>query len=420
MARPRKPPPPPPEPKRRPAGTGTVGVRADGRIFCILPQDLDPKRRPIYGPGRRQRFTSREQATAWLDAEIVRRRNPTARAATLVEPLGTYLARWWRLYSPGWPIRTAKAHWTRTHHFASIGDVPLGELTPEVVQGAIAELQTATWQRMRKDGRPIGVPKRYAASTITHCRATLHQALERLVPHVLPYNPVRARRLGRGGESEALVWSADQAERFLAVAERSAPELSLGFRLILRRALRRGELLDLKWSDVDERRSLLTIDETAGDRLSESGPPKTGRVRDVPLSADLVRRLRKHRRTYPATSPHIFTERGHRVSFASFWQAWDRVVRAAGLPKITPKDARATCATILLDEGKPLPLVASLLGHSNVATTARFYARVIKRRADQTAQLGEDIDAALDQAAERARDEAPRQLRDSSGDGFSG
>lgn len=412
----RKKPDPPPKPKRRPPGSGTVGVRSNGRIFVVLPKDLDPRRQPIYGPKARQPFTSAVQATAWLDAEIPKRRTPSPRGATTDELLGIYLARWLRIHAPGMPIRTAKAHKARIRHWSSIASVRLGDLTPDVVQEGIAHLQTTTWQRHRKDGTPIGKPKPFAAITIKHCRGTLHQAIERLVPHVLPYNPVSKTMLGRVGDATQPVWSADQAAHFLTVAERAAPSLALGFRFILRRALRRGEVIDLKWSDVDRRRSVLVIDETAGDRIDQSGPTKTRRVRDIPLSADLLARLREHRRLYPSTSEHIFTERGHRLAFASFWQSWDRVVRAAGLPKISPKDARATCASILLDEGHPLPMVANLLGHSNVATTAKFYQRVITRRADQTAQLGEDIDAALDRAAERDQNGDGKATGGESGD----
>src|SRR5688572_12507704 len=122
----RKIPEPESRPKRRAPNTGSVVVRADSRILVYLPKDLAPKRRPIYGPGRRQRFVSREQATTWLDAEIVHRRNPTSRAATLREPLGAYLLRWWKLYSPGWPARTARVYARRIRLFVSIADVRLG------------------------------------------------------------------------------------------------------------------------------------------------------------------------------------------------------------------------------------------------------------------------------------------------------
>lgn len=398
---PRKKQSPEPEPqKRRSPGDGTVMVRANGRIAAVLPKDLDPKRLPIYGPARRQPFISPEQATAWLDGEIARRRSPGL-VATPDESLGSYLARWYRMHEDEWPERTRIAYKVSLQRWRGIGGVRLGTLTREVIQGELAQLRAMTWRRTKKDGTPTSKPKPYSPRTIAHARSVLHQALDDLIPDVLSYNPARARRRGRGEPPpEQPVWSTDQAVRFLDVAERTVPRFALAFRLILRRALRTGEVVDLTWADVDERAGTLTIDETPGLKRGTSGPPKSRRIRDVPLSADLIARLRAHRQAYSATDPHIFTGDGQRISLAYFRDLWHRTVRVAGVPAITPKDGRATCATHLLDQGWPLPVVAQLLGHATIATTSRFYARVVKRRAEQIARLGEQLDATLDRGAE--------------------
>lgn len=407
---PRKPkaPDPPPKPKRRSPGNGTVGLRKDGRVYACLPSDLDPKRKPIYRVPGGAKFASVEQARAWLDAEVARRRNPPAPvSASKAEPLGAYLERWYHLHSPGWPERTRLAYGSAVRHWASIGDVPVGDLTREAVQSGIAAMQRATWQRFRKDGTPIGEPKPYSRRTIQLARSVLHQALDVLVPDVLAHNPTaRARTGGRVADTEQPVWSSEQAARFLATAERVVPQFALAFRLILRRALRIGEAIALTWADVDEPASVLRVDETAGIRRGLSGPTKTRKIRDVPLSTDLAARLRAHRRAYPATDPHVFTVDGERVSATWLRGRWHHVVRVASLPSITPKDGRATCATSLLDAGHPLPEVSRLLGHASVATTANFYARVVKRRAEQTARLGERLDTLLDGAPEDAEGDA--------------
>lgn len=85
---------PAPVPTRRKRGTGSVAVRADGRVAITLPADLDPERRPLYSPpGTRTAWASVEQAARWLDAEVARRRNPAPERATGDEQLGAYLAR---------------------------------------------------------------------------------------------------------------------------------------------------------------------------------------------------------------------------------------------------------------------------------------------------------------------------------------
>lgn len=400
----RRKPTPPPKPKRRAPNSGSVTVRADKRVAVVLPKDLDPERTVIYSPpGTRQPFASREAGLLWLDAEIAYRRNPSLKSARPDELLGAYLARWYRNNSPDWPERTVKAYELSLRRWKIIGDVPLRQLTRDVISDALAEMRRQTWVRKKKDGTPTSKPKPYSARTIQHARTLLYQALEDLVPDVLPFNPAKLRRRARKApEPEQPVWSADQADRFLDVAEKIEPRIALGFRLILWRALRTGEVVDLTWADVNERAHALTIDETAGLRRGSSGPTKTRRVRDVPLSADLIARLKAHRRQYPATDPHIFTIRGERISLAYFRDLWRHVVRVAQLPLITPKDGRATCATTLLDAGWPLPVVSQLLGHTNIVTTATFYARIVKRRAEQVAQLGEQLDASITKAVKDA------------------
>ena len=166
------------KPKRRPPNSGSVLVRKDGRIAVVLPPGLDHRRRPIYSPGRRIPWASVEQATAWLDSRIHELRNPTPRGATLSEPLGAYLERWWRLYRPGWPERTARAYRRRILLFVSIGGVPLGSLTHEVVMGAVSGLQMGTWRRRKRSPSgmvPYGPGHPYTPSTIRAARATLHR-----------------------------------------------------------------------------------------------------------------------------------------------------------------------------------------------------------------------------------------------------
>lgn len=391
----------PQKPKRRSPGGGSVGTRRDGRHFAILPPDLDPKRLPHYGPGNRQRFAMLEDARAWLDATVHARRNPAPPGrATPGEPLGSYLARWYDNHEDGWPERTRRAYLLSISRWRVIETVPLGQLTREVVQGGVAALRRARWQRTRRDGSPIGEPKPYSERTIQQARVLLHQALQDIVPDVLSYNPASQRRSGsRQAEVEQPVWSAGQADRFLETAERIEPRYALAFRLILRRALRLGEVTDLKRDDVEESGRRLRVDETAGMRRAASGPTKTRRIRHVPLSSDLIARIRTHRRDYPTTATNLFTVNGERVSSSTLRSAWHRVIRVAGLPTITPKDGRATCATILLDEGWPLPEVSRLLGHSNVATTAMFYQRTIQRRTEEIAEVAERMDETLDRAA---------------------
>jgi integrase len=394
--------------KRRPRDTGSVGQRrSDGRFFAILPPDLDPKRRPVYGWGKGRPFTDRDDAAAWLAAEVARLRDPTPGGATRREPLGAYLARWHRTYGPGWPVRTRKAYRAAILHWAPIGDVPLGELTHEHVQIGLAAIQRATWSYTRKDGSRAGPARPYSRRTILQARSVLHQALDQLVPHILARNPVKRSRLARGQEPPQPVWDAAEADRFLEAADREAPHLALAFRLILKLALRRGEVLALTWADLDTRRHVLTIDETAGDRAGEAGETKGRRLREQPLVRELEARLEAHRRRQHPPSRWIFSHDGRAYSARRLDDLARRLCDRAGVPRIAPKDMRATAATIYLDQGISLARVSRLLGHASTAVTAQHYDRVLRQQEARVAHLAEELEAAFRRATDEARPPTP-------------
>lgn len=402
-----------PKPKRRARGTGSVGVRKDGRVFAILPAGLDPTRRAYYGPGDRRAFATVDEADVWLASEIARRRNPAPETAHAAEEMGSYLTRWLRIYGPGMAPRTFRAYRGALRRWLPyLGRIPLGELTHERVQGAMAQLRAAQWQRVRRDGKPTSIPRPYSHRTLVHGRTVLGYALAGLVPDILPANPVRRVRIGKVQSAEPPVWDADEGDRFLETVAKRVPHLMLAFRLVLKRGLRRGEVVQLRWDDVDEHRGVLVIDETAGERAGEGGDTKGRRTRDVPLTAAWFAEFRTHRKEQRPLTPWVFanpaTGKPWHAQVIADWAA--RLCAEAGLTPITPKDMRATCATTLLDEGVPLPRVSQLLGHANVAITAAFYERVLKQRADRATRVAEEMDAAHERAARDARRRAPTPL----------
>lgn len=398
-------------PKRRRRGSGSVGTRANGRIFCVLPADLDPHRRPIYTVNRRP-FFNEDEAAAFLSAEIVRLSAPVE-ANDADELLAEYLQRWWTAGSVLWPARTASAYKRALSRIAPLlGPITLGELTHVRIREAISRLLTSSWQRRKQDGT-ITKEATYSRRSVEQTLMVLGLAVQDLVPDVLPQNPVRRVKLPKAQLPEQPVWDADEAERFLVAAEEVAPHLALAFRLILKRALRHGEVLALRWSDLIEAKGVLVIDETIGQRAGQTGDTKGRRRREIPLSADLIARLKEHKQQQQRPSIWVFAnpETGLPWVHNSLDRWTPKIARHAGVPPIRPKDMRATAATNLLLGGVPLPVVSNLLGHSSIAITAQFYARVLRHKEEAISRLSENLDAALDSAAEVARGEAPKPIR---------
>jgi len=143
--------------------------------------------------------------------------------------------------------------------------------------------------------------------------------------------------------------------------------------------LRLGEAAGLRWRDVvwgdgpsDTRRCLVVREAIA--RGKHAGAPKSGRSRRVALSRRLQALLRE---SYIASGRPGAAERVLAGFHQRNYQArhFDAVCLAARLPRHTPKDLRDTFASQLLTAGVQLGYISAQLGHGDVATTARHYAR---------------------------------------------
>lgn len=143
--------------------------------------------------------------------------------------------------------------------------------------------------------------------------------------------------------------------------------------------LRLGEVAGLRWRDVawgrdaDDTRRSLTIREAIA-RGKHEGPPKSGRGRTVALSRRLQALLREFyiARGRPGPQERVLAGFSARNYHA---RHFDAVCAAAKLPHHTPKDLRDTFASQLLTAGIQLGYISTQLGHADVATTARHYAR---------------------------------------------
>ena len=136
-----------------------------------------------------------------------------------------------------------------------------------------------------------------AASSVRGCYTMCRMALDKAVDvGLLKRNPSLGCKLPQNGYTEMNVLDREAVRRFLIQAK--AEGLYELFLLELTTGLRRGELLALKWSDLDFRTGLLSIDKqvTPVDGKLIIGPPKTkAAVRTVLLPKDMVEILREYK-----------------------------------------------------------------------------------------------------------------------------
>jgi integrase len=234
--------------------------------------------------------------------------------------------------------------------------------------------------------------------TVRLIHSVLNRALDQAVKWgLIPRNVCKATTLPKRASEEIKPLDSRQARRLLDQAK--GERLEALCVLAITSSMRFGELLGLRWQDVDLEAPTLRVRRTKS--TAKSGPkfttPKNGKGRLINLTRHAVEALEAHKAAQNAErlkagnlwQDHelVFCTHGgrpldsHNVARTSFKPLLER----AELPDIRFHDLRHTCATLLLSRGHHPGLVQELLGHSSVALTLYRYSRVMPGMGEQTA-----------------------------------
>jgi integrase len=242
----------------------------------------------------------------------------------------------------------------RRHLLPRLGSRRLDEISYEDVEDLKIHLATAK----RRSGKPL------KAKTVSNIMATLHRLLiiakKRSVILALPeFERIRCP------PPEFDFLSFEEAPKLLAAAHGEWRTL---ITLALRTGLRRGELLALRWQDVDLQVGKLLVRQNLVRGVF--GTPKSGKSREVPLSAATVAMLTSHRHL---RGPLVFCN-----DLGGFWKVHQlrlalKVARKrAGLRHLGWHTLRHSFASHLAMRNVPLKAVQELLGHASIQMTMRY------------------------------------------------
>lgn len=336
-------------PPRRKRNTGSIAKQPDGTFWAIPPKWADPGRKPRRG------FTSWEAAGAWLDAECLRIRSGGPATDPTVE---TYLSQWYLRVSDsaGWAPSTRTTCLTRLRRFAPLAPVRLTDLKPGQVQDVIAT--------MGRDG--------LTASVICQTAALMRRALADAIDDGLVTKNVAARlTLPKVRRINPRAWTHAEVRRLLEAIEGEALEPLVGIGLVL--GLRIGEILGLRWEDIDFTMTTLTVRRSYTN--GQIGPPKTRRERTVKMPPRVWSALLRHReRQAPGTAwlfPGRYESRPLSYPPARLWLK--RMVAKAEIRDLGSHALRHTAATVMLSNGVLPPNAAQQLGHANPGVTMGTY-----------------------------------------------
>jgi integrase len=243
-----------------------------------------------------------------------------------------------------------------------------------------------------------------APATVHKLHVVLHKALKAAVADgLIPRNVTAELKLPRITREEIDPLDQDEARRLLEASR--GDRLEALYVLALNTGMRQGELLALKWDDVDLERGVLRVRRTLthSGKAFVLGEPKSKKSRrTIRLTGGAVQALKEHlsrqleemERMGSLYQPggHIFaTEAGTIINPSNLRnRSFKPLLKRAGLRPIRFHDLRHTCATLLLSKDVNPKIVSEMLGHSSIAITLDTYSHVLPNMRDQAAAAMEE------------------------------
>jgi integrase len=270
------------------------------------------------------------------------------------------------------------------HFVPTIGAIQLTDLRPAHIQRAYAEALTPGVRRDRRVGA-------LSARTVLQHHRVLREALAHAVRwQLIARNPADAVAPPKPARHEMRVLDRMEAQALLA-ASGDDPLYCL-LHVALATGARLGELLALRWSDMDGKSGTLRITRSA-QRLPGEGivfhAPKTHRsIRPIALSPVTLKILRTHRAAQAEQRPAVgsaYTDRdlvfanalGQPLDGTAVTKRFQQIAHGVGLGHLRFHDLRHTAATLMLSAGTHPKIVSERLGHATINITLDTYSHVL-------------------------------------------
>jgi integrase len=240
---------------------------------------------------------------------------------------------------------------------------------------------------------------------VNKLHVALHKALDQAVKwHMIRRNVAEVVKAPRPSPEEIQPLNRNQTKTLLEVAK-GEDRFEALYMLAVTTGLRQGELLGLKWEDVDFQDGVVRVRRTLTRHKGRLllGEPKTKRSRRTvrlteaaakALKDHLTRQIEQMERLGDLYEDHglVFaTERGTLVNPTNLRKrSFKPLLKKAGLPTIRFHDLRHTCATLLLSRNVNPKIVSEMLGHATIAITLDTYSHVLPNMQEGAARALED------------------------------
>jgi integrase len=384
---------------REPKGNGSVTRLSTGMWLVKIPVGKYSNGKTRY---RSKICSSKSEARRWQSSLLAQRESQTLVAGPR-QTLRQYASEVLLDSNDRISDRTRDGYYRNllNHVFPVLGSRLLSEIKPQELERLFSQLR-----------------KRYSASTVNNVRTAISKVFSTALRlDLVLFNPVARTQKAKRGKFEKsqvrLPWSLNEALAALAASKDTSLEAIIT--LALATGMRRGELLGLRWGDIDFKHQTVSIERTIhsesilqpdGSRIRRVvvAPPKTEcSRRENQLSEPVLDVLVLHQAEQDVARQmageawddfdYVFTNNhGGPLDESNFYKKYARFLKENGLRYIRIHDLRHTFATILIEEDSgQLASVSRALGHSNIGITMDIYAKTARVETQATSRMSEKL-----------------------------
>ena len=372
--------------KKRANGEGNIRKRKDGRWEGRYTAGYDPKtgKRIIKNVlGKTQAEVKQKLSTA-MEAckavDVVRSDDYT---------VAEWLRTWFALYAkPNIRPTTARSYQgsMELHIIPRIGCIKLNKLTGRDIQKLYKDLMENGRLRKAQKSKQPGL----SSTTVRGIHMMLHNALDRAVKErLILRNPTEDCIIPKVQKQEMKILHPEDMKAYLEAAEKRG--VLPMFYLELVSGIRKGELVALRWEDLDVEHRTISVSKQAlgglGKELVVNRPKTENSIRAISIPQDAVDLLVQAHEKHPE-SPYLFPSplTGGMYHPDSVVNLHKKILKDAGLEHIRFHDLRHTFATMALQNGVDVKTVSNMLGHYDAGFTLRTYTHATRQKQDEAAQ----------------------------------
>jgi len=364
--------------------TGKYLVKRENKeywFYCLtLGKDATGKRIQVKKRG----FKSEKEAKKALrDVQV------TADKGTYVQPtktsFGNYIQEWFQNRKGGF-VRLHAENVERNinrHIIPIIGNVQLADLNVMHIERLIGQLR-------QKGLSESTIKKIYTLISSSLISATKKDIIPKNVAMLADNKPKVKRK-------QVSVWDTHEVKSFLDFTKEFGTRYYITYHLALMTGMRQGEILGLRWQDIDFERNIITVRQSLDHDGKDFGPPKTeSSIRSITIDPKTSEALKSHQQLvehdrslaselyaeYDLVAP---TNSGKPCSPRYLDKLFDRLKELSGMRHITFHDLRHTHASLLLKNNVHPKVVSERLGHSSIQITLDLYSHLFPNMQEDAA-----------------------------------